>query len=101
MKTDARPFWQKSCAIVLVIAACSLTVICGVTSARWIGVVFPGFFLILLLDELRRSRRALAVGLLGAVIAAGLLLALPPGPALIGSAAAALLGLLALRKASS
>jgi 4-azaleucine resistance transporter AzlC len=59
-----------------------------------LDVVFPGFFLILLLDELRRSRRALAVGLLGAALAAGLLLTLPPGPALIGSAAAALLGLI-------
>lgn len=59
-----------------------------------LDLVFPGFFLILLLDELRRSRRALGTGLLGAVIAAGLVLVLPPGPALIGSAAAALLGLL-------
>lgn len=58
-----------------------------------LDMVFPGFFLILLLDEVRRSRAAAGTALLGAAIAAGLLLVLPPGPALLGSAAAAMVGL--------
>ncbi|GAB2677325.1 AzlC family ABC transporter permease [Kribbella swartbergensis] len=59
-----------------------------------LDVVFPAFFLVLALDEVRRSRRALAASLLGAVVAAGLLLVTDPGYALLGATAAALIGLI-------
>jgi predicted branched-subunit amino acid permease len=59
-----------------------------------LDVAFPAFFVILALDELRRSKRALAAGLLGATIAAGLLLVTTPSYALLGAIAGALLGVL-------
>ncbi|WP_328524309.1 AzlC family ABC transporter permease [Kribbella sp. NBC_00359] len=59
-----------------------------------LDVVFPAFFLVLALDELRRSRRAFAASLLGAGIAAVLLLVTDPGYALLGATAAALIGLI-------
>ena len=59
-----------------------------------LDVVFPAFFLVLALDELRRSRRALAASLLGAGIAAALVLVTDPGYALLGATAAALIGLI-------
>ncbi|MGW1347467.1 AzlC family ABC transporter permease [Kribbella sp. NPDC002412] len=59
-----------------------------------LDVVFPAFFLVLALEEVRRSRRALAASLLGAVVAAGLLLVTDPGYALLGATAAALIGLI-------
>ena len=55
-------------------------------------VVFPAFFLVLVMDELRRSRRAAVGALLGAAIAGGLLLVTEPGYALLGATAAALIG---------
>ena len=55
-------------------------------------VVFPAFFLVLAMDELRRSRRAAVGALLGAAIAGGLLLVTEPGYALLGATAAALIG---------
>jgi 4-azaleucine resistance transporter AzlC len=57
-------------------------------------VVFPAFFLMLAVDEVRRSRRALVGAVLGAVIAGGLLLVTVPGNALLGATAAALIGAL-------
>ncbi len=59
-----------------------------------LDVVFPAFFLVLALEEVKRSRRALAASLLGAAVAAGLLLVTDPGYALLGATAAALIGLL-------
>jgi 4-azaleucine resistance transporter AzlC len=64
-----------------------------------LDVVFPAFFLVLALDEVKRSRRALAASLLGAGIAAVLLLVTDPGYALLGATAAALIGLLPERGA--
>jgi 4-azaleucine resistance transporter AzlC len=58
-----------------------------------LDVVFPAFFLALAVDEVRRSRRALAASLLGASTAAVLLLVTDPGYALLGATAAALIGL--------
>ena len=55
-------------------------------------VVFPAFFLVLAMDELRRSRRAAVGAVLGAAIAGGLLLVTEPGYALLGATAAALVG---------
>jgi predicted branched-subunit amino acid permease len=63
------------------------------TEALGLDVVFPGFFLLLLLDEVRHSRRALAAAGLGGAIAGGLTLVVPAGLALLGSALAALIGL--------
>jgi 4-azaleucine resistance transporter AzlC len=59
-----------------------------------LDVVFPAFFLVLALDEVRRSRRAFAASLLGAVTAVALLLVTDPGYALLGATAAALIGLI-------
>nr|CEL20811.1 putative branched-chain amino acid permease [Kibdelosporangium sp. MJ126-NF4]CTQ98384.1 putative branched-chain amino acid permease [Kibdelosporangium sp. MJ126-NF4] len=56
-------------------------------------VVFPAFFLILLIDELRTSARARQVALIAAGLAAGLALVVPAGLAIVGSGAAALIGL--------
>ncbi len=58
-----------------------------------LDVVFPAFFVLLLLDEVRHSHAAQAAAALGAVITALLLLILSTGPALLGGAAAALIGL--------
>jgi predicted branched-subunit amino acid permease len=55
-------------------------------------VVFPAFFLMLALDELRKSRRAIVAAILGAGIAAALLFVTSPGNALLGATAAALIG---------
>lgn len=58
-----------------------------------LDVAFPAFFIILLIDELRRSRRAILVSVLGGMIAAGLLFVTGPSYALLGAAAATLIGL--------
>jgi 4-azaleucine resistance transporter AzlC len=58
-----------------------------------LDVVFPGFFLVLLIDELRRSREAVRVAALAACLCGALVLFVPVGLALIGASAAALLGL--------
>jgi predicted branched-subunit amino acid permease len=55
--------------------------------------VFPAFFALLLFDEVRHSRSARTAAAGGAVITAVLLMAVPAGPALLGGATAALLGL--------
>jgi 4-azaleucine resistance transporter AzlC len=58
-----------------------------------LDVVFPAFFLLLLIDELRQSVRARWVTAIAAVLAAALALVVPVGLAIIGSGAAALIGL--------
>jgi predicted branched-subunit amino acid permease len=64
-----------------------------VLDATGLDVVFPAFFALLLFDEVQRSRSACIAGAGGAVITAVLLLVLPAGPALLGGATAALLGI--------
>ncbi|MEV0646337.1 AzlC family ABC transporter permease [Phytomonospora sp. NPDC050363] len=61
--------------------------------ALGLDLVFPAFFLLLLIDELRRSRMARVAAGLGASIAAGLVFVVPAGLALVGASVAALLGL--------
>jgi 4-azaleucine resistance transporter AzlC len=61
--------------------------------ATGLDVVFPAFFALLLFDEVRHVRSARIAAAGGAGITAVLLLALPAGPALLGGAAAALVGL--------
>ena len=56
-------------------------------------VVFPAFFLLLVLDEVR-SLQAAAAALCGAAIAAGLLLVTEPGYALLAATAGAVVGLM-------
>ncbi|MGH7964047.1 MAG: hypothetical protein ACRERD_19875, partial [Candidatus Binatia bacterium] len=46
MSSRLPPFWRKVCAATLVLAAVGLALTCGVTSTRWIGTPFPGFFLL-------------------------------------------------------
>lgn len=59
-----------------------------------LDVVFPAFFMVLLLDELRESATARWAAALGAALAGGLVAVLPTGLALLGATPAALLGLL-------
>ncbi|MGH3319644.1 MAG: hypothetical protein ACRDN9_05590 [Streptosporangiaceae bacterium] len=58
-----------------------------------LDLVFPAYFLVLLLDELRTSRQARRAAAASATLTGALLFALPAGLALLGSTAAALLGL--------
>ena len=62
-------------------------------NATGLEVVFPAFFALLLFDEMRHTRSARIAAAGAAIITAVLLLALPAGPALLGGAGAALLGL--------
>ncbi|MCE7010875.1 AzlC family ABC transporter permease [Kibdelosporangium philippinense] len=61
-----------------------------------LDVVFPAFFLLLLIDELRQSVQARWVAGMAAALAAGLTLVVPVGLAIIGSGGAALIGLKAV-----
>ena len=60
-------------------------------------VVFPAFFVLLAMEEVRRSRRAMLAAALGAGVAAALLFVTSPGNALLGATVAALLGALTVR----
>ena len=62
-----------------------------------VDVIFPAFFLLLVLEEMR-SRRAIMAALCGAAISGGLLLVTEPGYALLASTAGALVGLLPVRE---
>jgi predicted branched-subunit amino acid permease len=62
-----------------------------------LDVVFPAFFVVLLLEEMRASTRARVAGVTGGLLTAVLLLFLPAGPALLGGSVAALLGLFGQR----
>jgi predicted branched-subunit amino acid permease len=62
-----------------------------------IDVLFPAFFLILVLEEMK-SLRAVGAALCGAAIAGGLLLVTEPGYALLAATAGALVGLLPERE---
>ena len=58
-----------------------------------VDVIFPAFFLLLVLEEMR-SRRAIVAALCGAAISGGLLLVTEPGYALLAATAGALVGVL-------
>jgi 4-azaleucine resistance transporter AzlC len=58
-----------------------------------LDVIFPAFFLALLVEELRGGRRTIVVALLGAALALVLVPFTPPGVPVIAACAAALLGL--------
>lgn len=58
-----------------------------------LDVVFPAFFAVLLMDEMKVSPRARIAGFGGGLVTALLLLFLPTGPALLGGSVAALIGL--------
>jgi 4-azaleucine resistance transporter AzlC len=57
-------------------------------------VTFPAFFMMLALDEVRKSRRAMFAAALGALIAGALLFVTTPGNALLGAIAAAMIGVI-------
>jgi predicted branched-subunit amino acid permease len=63
-------------------------------------VTFPAFFVVLALDELRKSRRAIFAAALGASVAGALLFVTTPGDALLGATAAAFIGAIGGREAS-
>lgn len=58
-----------------------------------LDAVFPAFFLVLLVDEIRGARSAVTVALLAAILALLLVPVAPPGVPVIAACAAALLGL--------
>ena len=58
-----------------------------------LDAVFPAFFLVLLIDEVRASRAARLAATIAAAVAAVLALVVPAGIALVGSTAGALVGL--------
>lgn len=68
-----------------------------------LDVIFPAFFLVLLIDELRGSRTRVGAlsAALGGVISGLLLLVVPVGVALLGAAAAAAVGLAGGRAAGA
>lgn len=61
--------------------------------ATGLDVVFPAFFALLLLEEVQRARSARTAAAGGALITALLLVVVPAGPALLGGASAAIVGL--------
>lgn len=63
-----------------------------------LDVAFPAFFLVLLLEEIRKAPRGPVVAVLAAGSAAGLLFLVPPGVALIVPLFVALVGLVPPRK---
>jgi 4-azaleucine resistance transporter AzlC len=58
-----------------------------------LDVIFPAFFLVLLVDELRGERSAVAVALIAGALALLLVPVAPPGVPVIAACVAALLGL--------
>jgi 4-azaleucine resistance transporter AzlC len=58
-----------------------------------LDVIFPAFYLALLVEELRAGGQAIAVALIAAALALALVPVTPPGIPVIASCAAALLGL--------
>ncbi|MEU9187535.1 AzlC family ABC transporter permease [Streptomyces sp. NPDC048484] len=82
------PAWVAGTALGVVVAPPE-----SLVETLGLDVVFPAFFLLLLLDELRGSRAARVAAALGACVAAALVFWVPAGLALLGASAAALLGL--------
>ncbi len=64
-----------------------------IAEALGLDLVFPAFFLVLLMEELRTSRKARLAAGTGGAIAMALILVVPVGLALIASTLAALVGL--------
>ncbi|MFI6416296.1 AzlC family ABC transporter permease [Streptomyces sp. NPDC050842] len=82
------PAWVAGTALGVVIAPDP-----GLLHTLGLDVLTPALFVTFLIDELRKERANRLPALLGAAIAAGLVLFLPTGPALVGAAAAALIAL--------
>jgi branched chain amino acid efflux pump len=66
-----------------------------VGDVEWLGldVIFPAFFLALLVDELHDGKQTIAAALIAAVLSLALVPLVPPGVPVIAACAAALLGL--------
>jgi predicted branched-subunit amino acid permease len=86
------PAWVVGTALGVVLSPPS-----DLTHTLALDVVFPAFFVVLLLEEMRASTRARVAGVTGGLLTAVLLLFLPAGPALLGGSVAALLGLFGQR----
>ena len=69
----------------------------GLLHSLGADVIFPAFFLVLALEEVRRSRRALVGAVCGGAIAGGLLFVTEPGFALLAATAGALVGVIPSR----
>lgn len=82
------PLWVAGTAVGAVLAPPE-----HIVQAFGLDVIFPAFFLILLLDEVVAARPARVAAGLGGAIAAGLVAVFPAGIALVGSTVAALIGL--------
>jgi predicted branched-subunit amino acid permease len=65
----------------------------GDPEALGLDAIYPAFFLALLLNEVRGSRRALGVAALGGLIALALVPVTPPGVPVLAASLAALVGL--------
>jgi 4-azaleucine resistance transporter AzlC len=84
------------------VAAWICGTVIGVLSSDVVGdverlgldVIFPAFFMALLVDELRDGGRTIAVALIAAVLSLALVPWVPPGVPVIAACAAALLGLM-------
>lgn len=87
------PAWVGGTALGAVLAPSA-----DVIEAYGLDVVFPAFFVVLLLDELRASARARVAAGLGAGVAGALVTVLPAGLALIAATPAALVGLVRRRR---
>lgn len=70
-------------------------------TALGLDLMFPAYFLVMLIDELRVSAQARYAAMMSAALAAGLVFILPGGLAIIGATAAALLGLADFRRRSN
>jgi 4-azaleucine resistance transporter AzlC len=66
-----------------------------VGDVEWLGldVIFPAFFLALLVDELHDGKQTIAAALIAVVLSLALVPLVPPGVPVIAACAAALLGL--------
>ena len=58
-----------------------------------LDLMFPAFFLVMLIDELRVSAQARYAAMIGAALASSIIFIAPGGLAVIGATAAALIGL--------
>jgi 4-azaleucine resistance transporter AzlC len=89
------------CATLPQVAAWISGTVIGVLSSDVVGnverlgldVIFPAFFMALLVEELRDGGRTIAVALIAAVLSLALVPWVPPGVPVIAACAAALLGL--------
>jgi 4-azaleucine resistance transporter AzlC len=84
----AYPAWVGGTALGMILAPTQHQI-----AAFGLDLMFPAYFLVMLIDELRLSPQARYAAMISAALAAGLVFILSSGLAVIGATAAALLGL--------